>query len=102
MTVHNVNIKAYEEKIVAQLQQARAQITELEARAKSDVKSFKADLLKDVKARSHEIEKKLQELKTTGAANAEQVKADIDAKLEKMKGGLTELAGSIKKHAQAS
>jgi hypothetical protein len=96
MSAQNRHTKAYEEKIRAELQQAKAQLVELEARAKSDIAQAGTDLVKDVKARRHEIEEKLQEMKTTGDANAEQVKADIEAKVAKMKSSLTELGVRLK------
>jgi hypothetical protein len=102
MTVQNAQIKAYEEKIRAELQKARAELVELEARAESDFAQAQIDLLKDAKAFQTEIEEKLHELKKTGAANAEQVKAYIDPKMAKLKSSLAELAGKIKKHAKAS
>jgi gas vesicle protein len=97
MSAHNRHTKAYEEKIRAELQQAKAQLMELEARAKSDFAQAGTDLVKDVKARRHEIEEKLQEMKSTGDANAEQVKDDIEAKVAKMKSSLTELGVRLKR-----
>lgn len=96
MSAQNRYTKAYEEKIRAQLQQAKAQLVELEARAKSDIAQAGTDLVKDMKAWRREIEEKLQEMKTTGDANAEQVKADIEAKVAKMKSSLTELGVRLK------
>lgn len=101
MTVQNAQIKAYEEKIRAELQKGKAEVVELEARAKSDFAQAQIDLLKDVKAFQKEIEEKLHELKTTGDANAEQVKAYIDAKMAKLKSSLEQLASKVKAHAKA-
>ena len=102
MTVQNAQIKAYEEKIRAELQKRRAEIMELEAGAKSDFAQAQIDLLKDAKAFQKEIEEKLHELKTTGDGNAEQVKAYIDAKMAKLKNSLEQLASKVKGHAKAS
>jgi len=102
MSTHNTTIKAYEEKITAQLQQAKAQLAELEARAKGKVAQAESNLIHDLKTRHREIDKKLHELKTIGDANAEQVKAEIDAHVDKLKSSLTELASKLKEHAKAS
>jgi hypothetical protein len=102
MTVQSAQIKAYEEKIRAELQKTKAHVVELEARAKSDFAQAQIDLLKDVKAFQKEIEEKLHELKTTGDGNAEQVKTYIDAKMAKLKSSLEQLAGKVKAHAKAS
>jgi hypothetical protein len=108
MSTQNVTIKAYEEKIIAQLQQAKAQLGELEARAKGKMAQAEIDAINHLKAKRQEIEKKLQELKTVGDAKveqvkAEQVKAEIDAHVTKLKSSLAELATKLKEaHQKAS
>lgn len=102
MSTHNTTIKAYEEKITAQLQQGKGQLAELEASAKGKVAQAEINLIHDLKTRHREIDKKLHELKTTGDANAEQIKAEIDANVAKLKSSLTELASKLKEHAKAS
>lgn len=102
MSAPNVPLKAYEEKITAQLQQAKAQLTELEARGKGKLAEAQIDLFNDVKKRHREIETKLHELKTVGDAKADHVKAEIDAHLTKLKSELTDLASKVREHAKAS
>ena len=104
MSTPNVETKAYEEKIQAQLQQARAQLDELGARAKGKVSQAVIDSINHLKTKHEEIEKKRQELKTTGDAKAEQVKAEIDAGVAKLKTSVAELAAKLKiepPHAKA-
>src|ERR1019366_9897115 len=72
-------------KISAQLQQAKAQLGELEARAKGKMAQGEIDAINHLKAKHQEIEKKRQELKTVGDAKVEQVKAEIDAHVTKLK-----------------
>lgn len=102
MSVHDVEIKGYEEKVRAELHKAKAQLDELGARAKGDFAQAQIDLLKDAKALHKEIEEKLHELKTTGDGNTKQLKADIDAKLANVKNSVTKLVGKLKEHAKAS
>ncbi len=96
MSSPNVTIKAYEEKIGAQLQQAKAQLAEFEAHAKGKIAQAEIDALQRLKTKHHEIEKKHQELKTVGDAKFEQVKTDIDTHLANLKTSLAELATKFK------
>lgn len=101
-SAHSATIKAFEQKIEAQLQQAKAKLEELEARAKGKVAPGEIDAIQNLKTRHHEIEKKRQELKTVGEAKAETLKAQIDAELAKLKSSVADLATKIQQHAKAS
>ncbi len=94
--------KAYEEKINTQLQQVKAQLEEFEARAKAKGAQTEIDTINHLKARKEEIEKKRQELKTSGEAKAEQVKSEIDSELAKLKTSLEQLGTRLKSATKAS
>jgi len=96
MSTQSVTTKAFEEKISAQLQQAKAQLGELEAHAKSKMAQAEIDTINHLKTKQQEIDKKRQDLKTTGEAKVEQVKAEIDADVAKLKTSLAELATKLK------
>ena|SRR5579859_3882518 len=96
MNTQNVTAKAYEEKIGAQLQQAKAQLGELEASAKGKMAQAEIDTINHLKTKQQEIDKKRQDLKTTADAKVEQVKAEIDTELAKLKTSLGELATKLK------
>lgn len=96
MSAQNVTAKAYEEKISAQLQQAKAQLGELEARAKDKMAQSEIDTLNHLKTMHQELDKKRQDLKTTGDAKVEQVKAEIDTEVAKLKTSLAEVATKLK------
>ena len=83
MSAQNVATKAYEEKISARLQQANAQLGEVEASAKG-------------KMAQAEIDKKRQDLKTVGDAKVEQVKAEIDADVANLRTSVAQLATRVK------
>jgi hypothetical protein len=89
--------KAYEEKVSAQLQQAKAQLGELESRAKGKMAQAEIDAITHLKSKHHEIDKKRQDLKTVSDAKAGQVKAEIDADVAKLKTSLSDLATKLKK-----
>jgi hypothetical protein len=88
--------KAYEEKIGAQLQQTKAQLDELEARAKGKMAQAEIETISHLKATQQEIEKKRQELKTSGDAKIEQVKSEIDAQIAKLKSSLEQVSTRVK------
>ena len=89
--------KAYEEKINAQLQQAKAQLNEFEANVKAKASPAQIETINRLKAKHQEIDKKRQNLKTAGDAKAGQVKAEIDADVAKLKTSLADLGTKLKK-----
>ena len=101
MSTPSVTAKAYEEKISAQLQQAKAQLGELEASAKQKMAQAEIDTVNHLKTKQQEIDKKRQDLKTAGEAKAEQVKTEIDSELAKLKTSLGELAAKLKVEPRA-
>ena len=90
-------IKAYEEKVGAQLQQAKAQLGEFEAHAKGKMAQAEIDTINRLKSKHQEIEKKRQDLKTVSDAKVGQVKAEIDAEVAKLKTSLADLGTKLKK-----
>jgi ribosomal protein L9 len=91
-------IKAYQEKINAQLQEAKAVLNGLEAHAKGKLAQSEIDAIARLKAKHQEIEKKVhQDLKTTGeVAVAAKIKSDIDAEMTKFKTSVDQLAAKSK------
>jgi ribosomal protein L9 len=91
-------IKAYQEKINAQLQEAKAVLNGLEAHAKGKLAQSEIDAIARLKAKNQEIEKKVHhDLKTVGeVAVAAKVKADIDADVAKFKTSVDQLAAKFK------
>ncbi len=96
-------IKAYQEKINAQLQQAKAVLNGLEAHAKGKLAQSEIDTIAGLKAKHQEIEKKVrQDLKTTGeVAVAAKVKSDIDAEMTKFKTSVDQVSAKIKSQPAA-
>jgi hypothetical protein len=90
-------IKAYEEKVNAQLQQAKAQLGEFEAHAKGKMAQTEIDTINRLKSKHQEIDKKRQDLKTVSDAKAGQIKAEIDADVAKLKTSLADLGTKLKK-----
>ena len=101
MDTPSATTKAYEEKINAQLQQAKAQLGEFESRAKGKMAQAEIDTINHLKTKQQQIDKKRQDLKTVGEAKVEQAKAEIDSEIAKLKTSLSELATKLKSDPQA-
>jgi hypothetical protein len=97
MSAQNIEIKAFEEKVNAQLEEAKQQLGEFEARAKGKASQAEIDTINDLKTKHREIDKKRLELKTLGDAKAGQVKAEIDADVARLKNSLADLGTKLKK-----
>jgi ribosomal protein L9 len=91
-------IKAYQEKINAPLQEAKAVLNGLEAHAKGKLAQSEIDTIARLNAKNQEIEKKVHhDLKTVGeVAIAAKVKADIDADVAKFKTSVDQLSAKVK------
>jgi Tfp pilus assembly protein PilE len=97
-------VKAHEEKISAQLHEAKALLEEFEAHARKNKAQAEIEKITGLKTKQQEIEKKLQQLAKTGIAAkaAVQIKADIEAEVAKLKTSLGEIATRIKSNASTN
>jgi len=97
-------IKAYQEKISAQLQEAKALLSGFEAHAKGKLAQSEIDTIAHLKAKNQEIDKKVHhDLKTTGeVVVAAKVKSNIDAEIVKFKASLDQLAAKAKSQPTAA
>ena len=93
----NAQTKAYEEKVRAELQQARSRLEEFEARSKAGDKQVATDLINQMKKVHEKIEKQRQKLETAAVEETDQEKAEIDAGMAKLRAGLAELATKLHK-----
>ena len=92
----NATLKAYEDKVRAQLQEGKAKLDQLNAKAKEKQAQAEIDVVGRLNATKQNIEKKLQDLKTTADAQVSRAKADIDADVASFKSSINELASKIK------
>jgi len=84
--------KAEREKINARLQEAKARLDGLEARARERKAQVEIDAITALKARKDEIHARLQEFSAAGDAKALQMKAEIEAKLANFEAEVSRLA----------
>jgi len=92
----NAGIKAFEDKISAQLQEAKSQIDGIGAHAKGKLAQVEIDAINSLKVKRQEIDKKRQELKTSSDAKATQIKAEIEADMAKFKASLDQFGAKVK------
>jgi hypothetical protein len=97
MSAQNLEIKAFEEKVSAELEETKEQLVEFEAHVKGKGAQAEIDAINRLKSKQLEIDKKRQVLKTVGDAKVGQVKAEIDADVANLKTSLAELALKLKK-----
>lgn len=90
-------VKAHQEKINAQLHEAKALLDEVEAHAKKNKAQAEIDRIDALKMKKQEIEKKFQHhLKTAGAAAlALNVTAEIEADLARLKSSMNEVTARL-------
>ncbi len=92
-------LKAYEEKITAQVEEAKAKLQEFEARAKEYKAQAEIDVIRKLKTTERDIDRKLQDLKTTHESHVEQAKADVAAEAARFKTAVEEVGAKLKAHA---
>ena len=100
----NAQTKAYEEKVRAELQQAKSRLQEFANRSKAEDKQVATDLMNQLERTHQKIERQLQKLETSAAEEIEEEKAEIDAGIGKLRAELTQLATKLNKepHTKAS
>lgn len=97
---HAPELKAYEEKIASQLEQAKAKLQEYEAYFKGKKADAEIEAIRGLRTAQFNIEKKSKELKTVGAAVAEaKIKAEIDAALADVNAKLAQLSSKVHSHS---
>jgi predicted RNase H-like nuclease (RuvC/YqgF family) len=96
-------VKAYHEKVNAQLHEAKALLEAFESHAKGKLAQSEIDTISRLKAKHAEINKKVhEELKTTGeVAIGAKAKSDIDAEIAKFKTSLSQLSEKVKRQPAA-
>ena len=83
----------FEENVRAQLEKSKSQIKEIEALAKGKASQAEIDTVNSLKNKKQEIEKKVQQVKTSTDTKA---KAAIEADLAKFNDSLGQVAAKLK------
>jgi hypothetical protein len=96
--MQNATLKAYEDKVRAQLQETKAKLDQLEARARENRAQAEITALSYLQTTKQNIDQKLQDLRTTHDAHVAGAKADIDAQVASLKTSIAEIAAKFKAH----
>ena len=88
-------IKAYEDKITAQLQLAKAKLEQLQAKAREKSAQGEIAAINSLTTAKQNIDRKLQDLKATSDSNVARAKADIDADVATFTASIDQLAGKV-------
>jgi vacuolar-type H+-ATPase subunit H len=96
VTQQTAEMKAFEEKVSAQLQEAKAKIDEIEAHAKGKLAQAEIDAIKFFKTTRQEIDKKRQNLRASGETRAAQLKAEIEADVARLETSLEQFSTKVK------
>ncbi len=78
------------------MEEAKSKIDEIDARAKGKMAQAEIDAINSLKSKRQEIDKKHQDLKTSGEAKAAQIKAEIEADMPKFKASLDQFGAKVK------
>jgi F0F1-type ATP synthase membrane subunit b/b' len=95
-TTHTGSMKAFEDKIRAQIDQAKASLQQFEAKAKEKGSDAETSAIAKLKTAKQDIDRKLQDLKTTHEGHVARAKSDIEADAEKFKASVEGLAAKFK------
>ena len=87
----NPKIKAYNQKVRTELDQARSKLEELEARSEAEDEEAITDLINQLKVVHHKVDKKREEITRSAGEEMQQEQAEIDAGIVRSKEGLAEL-----------
>jgi hypothetical protein len=97
----NAALKAYEDKIRAQIREGKAKLEEVAAMASEKKAQAEIDLIGGLNAARQNIERKLGDLKKTSDAHVSRAKADIDADVANFKSSIDQVASKFKTRSTA-
>jgi multidrug resistance efflux pump len=89
-------LKAYHDKISSQIQQGKATLEQLEAKAKEKGAQSELSAINALKSSKENIQRKLQDLKTTHENDMAQAQTAVDADLTAFKARIAELSAKLK------
>jgi len=94
----NAALKAYEDKVRAQVREGKAKLDQVAAMASEKKAQVEIDAIGGLNATRQNIERKLEDLKKTSEAHVSRAKADIDAEVANFKTSIDQVASKFKKH----
>lgn len=95
----NPTLKAFQEQISAKVQEAKARLDQVEAKAREKKSEAELAAAVSLKKAKQNIDRKLQELSSTSDAYMARAKAEINADVAAFKASVDEIAAKIKTQA---
>jgi hypothetical protein len=89
-------LKAYQDKVSSQIQQGKATLEQLEAKAKEKGAQSELTAINALKSSKENIQRKLQDLKTTHEDDMARAQTAVDADLTAFKARIAELSAKLK------
>lgn len=94
-TETSATLKAYEDKLNAQILEAKAKLEQVEAKAAGQRTQAENKTIEQLKTTRQNLEQKVRELKTTQGANLERAKGDISAEVAKLHTSIDQLTAEF-------
>ena len=94
-TIASSTLKAFEDKIKTQIAEAKANLAQLDAKAKQKKSAAEAATINRLNTAKQDIDRKLQDLKTTHASHVARARSDIEADAAKLKASIKELGAKF-------
>jgi wobble nucleotide-excising tRNase len=101
MSTQNAGFNSFEEKVNAELKDAKSRIESIEKSAKGKMAQTEIDSINSFKTKGQEIDRKRQDLKTSADSKAAQIKTEIEADIAKFKSSLDQFSTKVKNQLAA-
>jgi hypothetical protein len=89
-------LKAFEDRIKAQVEEGKTKLDQFEAKAKEKRTETETAAVAKLQTSKQDIDRKLQDLKTTHETHVARAKSDIEADVAKFKTAVADLGARIK------
>src|SRR5258708_29706118 len=89
------SLKAFEEKIKTQIAEAKANLAQIDAKAKQKRSAAETATINRLNTAKQDIDRRLQDLKTTHAFHGARAKSDIATDVAKLKTSIKELSAKF-------
>jgi vacuolar-type H+-ATPase subunit I/STV1 len=91
----SATLKDYEDKVNAQIKQAKAKLDEFEAKAATQQTQAASKAIEQLKTTRQNLEQRMRDLKTMQAANLERAQGDISAEVAKLQTSIDKLTAEF-------
>jgi hypothetical protein len=92
----SATLKAYEDKVTAQVQEGKTKLEQLEAKAKEQGAQAELNAINTLKSTRESIQRKVQDLKTTHENHMAHAQTAIDTDVAAFKARIEELSAKLK------